>query len=203
MFFAELITVAVIILLGCMSPGPDFVAVTSHALSDRAKGLWVALGAAIAISIWAALAVFGLDTVLSVFPWLYDVLRFGGAAYLVWLGGVILWSTRKPSNAIELGQPVPSTRAALWTGLLVGLANPKTAVFFGSIFLAVFPSKAPFWVHLSTVIVTFAIALIWFSAVATLFSIGSITAIYSRFRRLIDRFLGLLLIGLALRVAFW
>ena len=96
-YLPQLLTIGAVMLLGCVSPGPDFIAVTSNALASRQRGLGVALGTALGIAVWAVLAVVGLGVLLTRLSWLYDVIRVIGVCYLLYLGGKMLLGARTVS----------------------------------------------------------------------------------------------------------
>ncbi|RYB06058.1 hypothetical protein D3272_07655 [Lichenibacterium ramalinae] len=104
----QLLTLSAVFLLACISPGPDFTAVTSNALADRLRGLGVAVGVAVACTIWATLAMFGLGLLLTKIAWLHEAVRLGGAAYLHYLGVKMLLGARHP----PAGMQVEATRNA-------------------------------------------------------------------------------------------
>lgn len=201
MYFAELATISLVVLLACMSPGPDFIAVTSNALSDRKRGLLVAFGISIACAIWAALAIFGLSIVLTHLSWFYDVLRLVGAGYLFWLGGKMLLSARKRQQSINVKRIESALHTAFRTGFLVGITNPKSAAFFGSLFVAVLPPQPPLWVHATTISIVLVVAMAWFGCLAVLFSIRRVRDSYQIVRRPIDAVMGVVLMGLGARLA--
>lgn len=202
MYSAELATIALVVLLACMSPGPDFIAVTSNALASRKRGLLVALGISVACAVWAALAIFGLSIVLTHLSWLYDALRLIGAAYLIWLGTKMLLSVRKRPEALAVKSVENAPGSAFRTGFLVGMTNPKSAAFFGSLFVAILPPQPPIWVHVSTISIVLAVAAAWFGCLAVLFSIQRVRKSYQTVRRPIDAIMGVALMGLGARLAF-
>jgi threonine/homoserine/homoserine lactone efflux protein len=196
----QLMTIAVVVLLGAMSPGPDFVAVTSHALTSRRAGFQVTLGITAAVIIWASLALFGLGVLLVEIGWLTIAVRLAGAFYLIYLGARILLSIRDKPASITID--VVKTGAPAWrTGFLVGITNPKTAAFFGSLFITVLPLDAPLAVRAATLIVIGLVALGWFGFVALIFSTAQVRAVYGRIRRPIDALLGVILVTLGLKLA--
>lgn len=197
----QLMTIALVFLLGAMSPGPDFVAVTSHALASRRAGLQVAIGVTAAILIWAALALFGLGIILVRIGWLYTAIRIAGALYLIYLGVKILLSTRRAPAPMAISAAKAASSAVWRTGLLTGMTNPKTAAFFGSLFVTVLPLNAPFGVRAAALMVIGFVAIGWFGFVALIFSTGRVRAAYARIRRPIDALLGAILVGLGLRLA--
>ena len=200
-YLVEFGTICTVVLLACMSPGPDFIAVTSNALVARGRGLLVATGIAVACMIWAALAIFGLGVLLSNVAWLYDIVRILGAFYLIWLGAKMLYSASKeiPPTAVEKSNV--RAGSSFRVGFLVGMTNPKSAAFFGSLFVTILPPHAPTWVHVSTVGSVGIVALAWFCVLAILFSISRVRTSYTRLRRPLDAVMGVALVGIGTRLA--
>lgn len=199
-YFPQFLAIASVFLLGAMSPGPDFVAVTSHALASRRAGLQVALGVTAAIVAWATLAMFGFGGIVARAPWLYTAVRVAGALYLIHLGVRTLLAARRPPAEMTIGRTGASARTALRTGFLVGITNPKTVAFFASLFITVLPLTAPPWVQATTLLIIGAVALGWFGLVALVFSTGRVRTVYSRIRRWIDVLLGGMLVVLGFRL---
>lgn len=204
-YLPYLLTVAGMMLLAAMSPGPDFVAVSAGALAGRRDGVAVALGVACGIVAWATFAVFGLAAMLARLGWIYEGIRLCGAAYLAWLGLKMLLAARTPSPAPAEAVPPQGAarpkRGGFRHGLLVNLSNPKAVVFFGSLFVTILPVGAPAWVEIATVAVVAAVSTLWFLALALMFSAGRVRAAYLRLRRPIDALMGAALLGLGARLA--
>jgi threonine efflux protein len=201
-YFSQLAAVAGVMLLACVSPGPDLIAVTSHALSRRRSGLGVAAGIATSHAMWAALAVFGLALVVSELAWLYAAIRLVGALYLVYLGARILIGLRRSAGDVPLSQvPARNFIESFRKGLVVGMTNPKGAAFFGSLFVTILPPHAPNWVHAATLVIVACVSASWFCAVAVLFSTGRVQRGYARIRRPIDAVMGTVLLALGARLA--
>ena len=201
-YLPQLLAVAGVMLLGCISPGPDLIAVTSHALAKRRPGLFAAFGIATSHALWASLAVFGLGLILAQVAWLYGAIRIAGAVYLVYLGTKTLLGLRQPASPMDAtALPVHNDLQAYRRGLMVGLTNPKAAAFFGSLFVTVLPAHAPLWVHAATIGIVASISLGWFSTMAVLFSTRRVQHGYHRLRKPIDAVMGTLLIGLGAKLA--
>ncbi|GAB2924115.1 LysE family transporter [Paraburkholderia jirisanensis] len=202
-YVAQLVTVAGVMFLGCVSPGPDLVAITSHALVKRRSGLCVALGIGTSHLVWASLAIFGLSLVLTQLAWFYNVIRIVGAVYLLYLGAKMLAGLRKPAAAAIACEhkPAYSSLAAYRRGLLVGLTNPKGAAFFGSLFVTVLPAHAPAWVHATTLGIVAVISFGWSCSMAVLFSTNRVQSGYSRLRKPIEAVMGSMLIALGAKLA--
>ncbi len=193
-----LIGVAAVHLLAVMSPGPSFLVVARASVArSRGAGIWSAFGMGVGSVVWALAALFGLDLLFQLAPWIYTAMKLAGALFLIYLA-VMLWR--------HADRPVPmapcaaaagrSAMAAFRLGLLTQLANPKVVVFFGSIFLAVLPAERPVWMTVALLVIVFLDEFLWYVAVAIAFSVARLRAGYLRLKRVIDRitggFLGLL-----------
>lgn len=200
-YLPQLLTLAGVNLLACMSPGPDFVAVSSNALGNRRAGIFVALGVAAGCTVWALLAVFGLGMLLTRLGWVYSIVRLVGAGYLVFLGGKMLLSARHASAPLTVLRSSEHHRGAFRRGFLVNMANPKAAVFFGSLFLTVLPVGAPVWVSAATVATVGGVATGWFIVLALMFSVDRVRTVYDRIRRPVDVLMGAALVGLGVKLA--
>ena len=93
----------------------------------RRAGLLATAGVAAGLSVHAVVAAFGLGVLISQFPLLYQVLRWTGVAYLLYLA----WETWQ-SNASE--RPELAASASLfWRGFFSNVFNPKSILFFVSV----------------------------------------------------------------------
>lgn len=200
---SQLLTLAAINLLACASPGPDFVAVTSHALNQRRAGVFVGLGIACAVLVWATVAILGFGLLIREMFWLYEGIRMAGALYLTYLGTRMLIHALRQAPSAQLraqAEAVPPVQA--WRrGFLVGITNPKTATFFATLFITLLPVGAPVWFYVATVMVVGGTAATWLCLLATFFSVGRVQSAYARLRRPIDALMGAALVALGVRMA--
>lgn len=115
-----------------MVPGPDMVLILqTSAVRGRWHALATACGLAIARSVHVLLAATGLAALLRTAPILFDIVRFCGAAYLVWLGIAVLRNgpLLQPADGRQVGDRAGSLRLALLRGLLTNHCNPKALLF--------------------------------------------------------------------------
>lgn len=114
-----------------VTPGPG--AVTSMSTGLR-HGYGAALraiaGLQTALLIQLAIVAGGLGALLAASTLAFDVIKFLGAAYLIWLG-VQKW--RAPAVAIDENGVVLAPRGLFWQGLLVNLSNPKAILFVAAL----------------------------------------------------------------------
>ncbi|HEY8382889.1 MAG TPA: LysE family translocator [Microvirga sp.] len=127
---ATLIAFAAAFLVFAASPGPDNVTIVARTLSHgAASGLAYGLGTVAGILLFLGLAAVGLSVLAAEMGGVMTVLRYAGAAYLIWMG-IKLWTA--PAVAPEL-QPSPCRRGLLGvfaTGLFLNLGNPKMPLFY-------------------------------------------------------------------------
>jgi threonine efflux protein len=203
-YVVHLLVLAGVWLVVVIAPGPNFVATVAAATTGgRGRGFRTALGFAIGDLIWATSSVLGLAVVLARYEWVAQVVRFGGAAMLVFLGlRSIVRARRMPGEvAAVAAEPARRVRSAVLTGLLVDLGNPKAALFFTSLYAALLPAGAPVGLLVASVAVTAVVPGLWYSAVAWLFSTGRVARAYRAVRRPVDAIVGAVFVALGLRLA--
>lgn len=178
--------------IGAMSPGPSFlfVARTSMAASRR-SGFAAAAGMGVGGLVYAVLALLGLKAVFASLPWLYSLVKLGGGAYLLYIG-VRMWrGANDPLDAPPAEAAGQSTAGrAFVMAAATQLSNPKTAVFYGSIFAALLPPSPGLLFTVILPLAVLAIEISWYSIVALVLSAAGPRTVYLRARLAIDRTAG-------------
>ncbi|MDE1993852.1 MAG: LysE family transporter [Rhizobiaceae bacterium] len=188
--------------IGAISPGPSFVLVSRIAVSrSRSAGLAAALGMGAGGVIFASLALLGLNALLMQVEWLYLGLKIAGGLYLIYLG-IRIW--RGASEGLALDAPAsPASMAAgrnFWFGLGTQLSNPKTAIYYGSIFAALLPADPARGLMFAVPPAVFLLEAGWYTIVAIAFSSNRPRALYLRSKRWIDRVAGVVMGALGARL---
>ena len=192
----------VVHLLVVASPGPAFLAVSRTAISSsRAAGVVAASGMATGALIWAIATLFGLHILFAKAPWLYDAMRLGGAAYLIYLGVGMLRSAWRGERMASDGAVATTGRRTFLRSLGVQLSNPKAAVFFGSIFVALLPAAAPLWVKGGALAILGVNEFGFYALVAVVLSTPRAQRIYGNAKRGLDALFGGFLTVLGLKLA--
>jgi len=187
----------------------------------RRAGWLTACGTLSGLVIWALAAALGLSALLRVSHVGYDILRFCGAAYLIWLGLTSLAHFRRKNTAEPVAQaggsapavPGPTVpgrtgpgaarpRRAYLNGMLSNLLNPKISVFFMAFLPAFVPAGASA-VGFSLVLGIWFIAEtgLWLAVVAWLADRGVRWLRRPAVQRWMERITGIVLIGFGLRLA--
>ena len=113
-----------------LSPGPDMILIMARGIGQGRKVAFAtAMGATLlAGMIQLPLLAFGLASLIQASPLAFDLLRWIGAGYLVWLGGKLLLQRSGDLGSAAEDIPV-SIRRALREGMISNLTNPKSLVF--------------------------------------------------------------------------
>ena len=113
-------------------PGPTVTVIVANALRYGIRaGLMNVAGTVSAGLIWVAVAALGLTAAIQVMGVWFDLLRYAGAAYLVWLGYKLL--TSKGDLLVHGQSTVRSGKGLFWQAFIVTVSNPKVLVLFGMI----------------------------------------------------------------------
>lgn len=201
------LTLGLIMLLGAMLPGADFAVVTKNSLlHSRKAGLYTALGIGTAIWVHMSYCVLGLAVVIQQSPWIFHTIQYMGAFYLTYLGIMLL--KPHPVEQIETASgnrtltPL-SNGQAFRQGFMCNLLNPKATLFFLTIFSAVATAQTTLLLNLAYALEIFSTAMLWFCSLAYLISHKAVTAWLRQSTKIIEKILGVILLGLAVFVVLW
>jgi threonine/homoserine/homoserine lactone efflux protein len=193
-----LVSIGLIQLLAVISPGPSFLITASTAVAQsRADGVKVALGLGAGTVIWSSAALLGLNAVFHAVPVLFMAMKIAGALFLLYIAYMIFRHAAEPLKIEGGGERLANP---FLKGFLTQIANPKVAVFFGSIFIAMLPAQVPLWMTLALIAIVSLNEVWWYSVVALFFGSGPIRRFYLKAKVWIDRVTGLFLGALGLRL---
>ncbi len=114
-----------------LSPGPSILYILSRSIGQgREAGLVSVLGLGTATLIHAMAAAFGLSTLFVYSPVAFAVVKYLGAAYLIYLGVSVFLSRGTFHAAAAANATPPSLGAVYRQGVVTDLLNPKVALFF-------------------------------------------------------------------------
>jgi len=127
-FSSLLVFIAAGLLLN-ITPGPDVLYIVGRSIGQgRIAGLVSVLGISTGCLFHVASAALGLSALMLALPLAYDVVRYAGAAYLVWLGVRALASKSSP---LHVQHVAPERLGRVFRqGVVTNVLNPKVALFF-------------------------------------------------------------------------
>jgi threonine/homoserine/homoserine lactone efflux protein len=189
-----------------LTPGMDTALILRTAALGAPRRAWgVVLGIQSGTLVWGVLTSAGITALLTASRPAYDVLRWAGAGYLIWLGLGMLWAARRRS-----GQPAAADDPVVggaflpgWRrGVLTNLLNPKMGAFYVALLPQFIPPGAAtfgYGVLLTGVHILLGTA--WSAVLVALAHRLREVLRRPRARRLLDRVTGTVITGFGLRLA--
>ncbi|WP_310621238.1 LysE family translocator [Flexibacterium corallicola] len=203
--FSVLLMFAAASLALTLTPGPDMLLIASRSVAQgRTAGFLTYFGIAAGCYVHAVLAGLGLAQVFEVVPVAYDVVRYAGAAYLLYLAWKTLFSKATALNPNGNIARI-SKRRIFSEGLMTNLLNPKVALFVLAL-LPQFVDPAQGSVLVQMLVLATLLNLIGLgvngSVVMLSDRLGGAAAKSARFQALSNYLLATVFGGLALRLAW-
>ncbi|MGW3009885.1 LysE family translocator [Streptomyces sp. NPDC001219] len=208
-------TFALMVGLLTLTPGLDTALILRTAALGRRRRAWgVVLGIQSGTLVWGVLTSLGVTALLTASHLAYETLRWAGAAYLVWMGGRLLWDTWRHSvdecpqstgsrREAETGKDADGTLRGGWRqGMATNLLNPKMGAFYVAVLPQFIPADAP---HLTAGVllagVHILLAVIWACVLITLGHALRDRLQRPAARRVLDRITGTVIAAFGLRLA--
>lgn len=203
-----LVTFAGVAFVASVVPGPDTAVVVKNAVrGGRRVAVLTAAGCSTGQLVWGALCVLGIGALLAQSVPAFTVVKYVGAAYLLFLGVRALLTAGRSTEDATAPTPTPGARpgagaaAAFREGLLVNALNPKTALFMSALLPQFLDAGSPAWLPAALVATTAAVSFTWMVVYAVVFSRLREQMRRPAVRRAVDRVVGVALVGLGVRLA--
>ncbi|MBF0815358.1 LysE family transporter [Microbacterium paludicola] len=188
-----------------LTPGAGAVNTMSNAIaSGWRRSLWGILGQQVALVVHIVIVAAGVGVLVASSPILFEVIRYAGAAYLIYLG--VRQFLARPQDATEDGSAI-LVRESAWSmfrrGLLVNLTNPKAIVFFLAFvpqFIRPDQPLIPQYTVLSATVVAIDIAVMWFVFAIAARGLARLTRTPSG-QKILGRIFGSLFVGVGVLLA--
>ena len=112
----------------CLAPGLGVVYTLSATLGGGMRaGLWASVGCTIATVLHMVVAMAGLAAVLHASALAFQMVKYTGVAYLLWMA----WAVLRDHGGLSVRPARPETAGRLvWRGVLLNILNPKLPLFF-------------------------------------------------------------------------
>ena len=152
----------------------------------RHNGLALASGISVGSLMWSAAACFGLAAVMAANAWAFEVLRWVGAVYLLFLAYKSARSAFQDRGVTLATAGDDTFKKAFRRGLLIHLTNPKPVLFFASLYSLGVPPGTPVEGLIVVMVAVGVQSAVLFHALAVLFSVKPVTTAYVRLKRAMD-----------------
>ena len=198
---SDFLTVIIAHALAVMSPGPDFSIVLRESLRYGKKpAIWTAVGIGSGISVHVIYSLFGISLLIKSSPDLFQLLRWLGASYLLYLAWGSLQSGKGGSTGILEGEVHKTSWHAWRLGFLTNVLNPKASLFFLALFSVILSpetSNTAVFIYGAWMSI---VTMLWFTLVAIFFSQEKVRIAYMKKSWLVDRFMAIVLTLLAVKL---
>ncbi|WP_099074449.1 LysE family translocator [Proteus alimentorum] len=197
------LVVFTIALLGMISPGPDFFLVVKNAARyQRSAAMMTAMGIVAALLVHMSYCVAGIAVLITTTPWLFSILKYAGAVYLLWIGFQSLLSKSNHSIDEKTAQHSQiSFHRAFMQGFLCNLLNPKATLFFLAVFTQVLSIDSSIGEKLWYAFIIWGLAVVYWPLLVLLIQSAPVRKMLNKIQKSIDKVLGIVLIGLGIKVA--
>lgn len=186
-----------------MSPGPDFIMITRNSLVySRKTGMYSALGLGLGILVHVTYSLVGVGLLIAKSIFLFNLIKFLGAAYLIYIGFKSLTSKSSHLHLQNQGHKTDiSEFAAVRIGFITNVTNPKVTLSFLSLFTLIINPDTPLFVKLIMGGEMSIVTVLWFCLVAYLITHNVIKSRLERVQGFAEKFIGVILISLGIKVA--
>jgi len=196
MHFLEWSSLALVCLLGAMSPGPSLALIVKSSINGGQRaGTLCALGHGVGVGLYAALVVLGLGLIITQSPKLFQGIQIAGALFLLYLAWQIISA---PAGAQQEHQQ--TGHIDFRSGFLIAFLNPKLAIFFLALFSQFINAEQTLNTQLILVATPGIIDALWYLLVALLVVKTPLNRLLSKYALWIDRTSALIFTVLALAV---
>jgi RhtB (resistance to homoserine/threonine) family protein len=213
-YFVELASLMAIFSFAIVSPGADLAMVMRQSIvHGRRAAIVTSFGIGAALMLHVTYTILGLGLIISQSIYLFNIVKWCGVAYLVYIGvkalragkadlsadAVIAGDDGDRDGAGQSGRQ--SSFRAFGLGFLANALNPKAVFFFLSIFSTVVSAHTPIFVKFGYGLVMASCLILWFVAVSLFMTTPRMRAGFSRMSQWIDRTSGLVFIALGIKLA--
>lgn len=201
MEFTTWISLALVCLMGALTPGPSLAVVLKHTVSGgRINGVVASVAHGLGIAIYATLTVIGLAIVIKETPWLFSLIKYAGVIMLLWLAYKALVSKSPVAKFDEQGTKVTIGQSFLH-GFMIALLNPKLAIFFLALFGQFVDEQASWQQNVIMVSTVVSIDTLWYCLIVIVLSQSTLLAKLRDNAHIVEKVTGVGLLAVAARVA--
>lgn len=199
----EFFSISLLIMLAAISPGPDFAIVTKNSLLySRKAGIYTALGVSVSLIIHTIYCILGLALIISQSLLAFSIIKYLGAAYLIYIGIKGLSAKREAVQlADERSNKSLRPLSAFYQGLLCNLLNPKAIMFLLAFFTLIVKPGHSLWIEMGYGFEIAVIHMIWFSSLSMMMTLQTVKENLNRVQFYIVKAMGALLVTFGVRIA--
>ncbi len=202
-YLNEFLILASALFIALLSPGPDFAMILKQSITyGKRSSIFASIGIGLGISVHVIYTILGIGLIISKSIVLFNIIKYMGAVYLVYLGYMSLKSRgMKLENGNVYNQKCMSDLKSFGVGFLTNALNPKATLFFLSIFTVVVSIDTPMYIQAFYGIFCIFATMVWFTVISLILSHRKVRDFFNSFGVWFDRVVGVVLISLGIKVA--
>ncbi|QDF30016.1 LysE family translocator [Halarcobacter anaerophilus] len=203
LYLHEFLILASAMFFALLSPGPDFAMILKQSVSyGKRASIFASIGIGCGISVHIVYSILGIGLIISKSIILFNIIKYLGAIYLIYLGYQSLKSKGiKFENSGEKENENISDLKSFSTGFLCNALNPKATLFFLSMFTVVISIDTPLYIQSLYGVFCILATMVWFVGVSFVLSHNKVRTFLNSFGKWFDRVVGTVLITLGIKVA--
>jgi RhtB (resistance to homoserine/threonine) family protein len=205
-YLLELLSLMAIFSFAIVSPGADLAMVIRQSVTHgRRAAIVTSFGIGVSLMFHVTYTILGLGLVISQSILLFNIIKWCGVAYLVYIGVQSLRAGASEigpgSEAVGVDARGQSAVKAFGLGFMANALNPKPVFFFLSVFSAVVHHDTPSIVKFGYGLVMASCLIAWFVGVSYFMTTPAMRAAFGRMSKWINRASGVVFIGFGLKLA--
>lgn len=202
-YLHQFIILAGAMFLALLSPGPDFAMIVKQSITyGKRSSIFTSIGIGLGISVHIIYSILGIGLIISKSIILFNIIKYIGAVYLIYLGIQSL-----KSKGIKLDDKDKSTNKEIsdlksfTSGFLCNALNPKATLFFLSMFTVVISIDTPILVQVIYGLFCVLLTTVYFVIASLFLTKDSVRKFFNKFGIWFDRVVGTVLISLGIKIA--
>lgn len=203
-YLNEFLVLAGALFIALLAPGPDFAMILKQSITyGKRASVISSIGIGLGISVHVIYTILGIGLIISKSIILFSIIKYLGAAYLIYIGYKSLRSKGMQLDSSETASFAEiSDIKSFWLGFLCNALNPKATLFFLSMFTVVVSIDTPMYIQSFYGIFCIFATMFWFIGTSFILSQKRVRKFFNSFGKWFDKGVGVVLIALGLRVAF-
>jgi threonine/homoserine/homoserine lactone efflux protein len=186
---------ALVCILGAMSPGPSLAVIIRNSITySRSAGIYTSIGHGFGMSIYATIAVVGLGIIIRSYTHFFIFIQIIGSIFLAGLGLLFILKSEEKNKSEKLS----INSNSFFQGFMIALLNPKILIWFTAIFSQFIQINATYLEKMILVSTAAIIDAIWYSIVSVLVTGYGFKKLLDSNKSFINKLMGILLIIISL-----
>ncbi len=187
--------------MAVVSPGPDFVIVTSHSIKyGRINALKISIGISLGILVHVSYCIFGLDYIFVNNYYIYNIIRYLCFFYLLFISISLVKTSNNTLDTIKSSEKRMKLKNPYLIGFLTNVLNPKAILFFISLFSVFINQLTPIYIKIIYGIWIVFFTGFWFCIVSIFLTSNYSKKIINKYSVIISKIMGVILLIISIKV---